>query len=737
MPPQRPPPPPRYQQSSLFQRPGQRQKSSFGISFDTDRDRDQDHILQPPLQPPSPSHHQHHQQTPSPSLPIYAHRTEILYLLETNQTVIIIGETGCGKSTQIPQYLVQAGWTRNNKAIAITQPRRIATISIASRVAEEMGGEVGGQVGYAIPFEDVSSPEQTKIKYITDQVLIREMMEDPLLTKYSVVMVDEAHERSLYTDVVLGLLKKVQRKRHDLRVIVASATIDAEHIARFFNETKAILTVSGRPHSVQVHYLTKPSADYVRTAVEAAVNIHKDDLPGDVLIFLTFAQECERAAEWIREEEQRLSSGSRHQQYTSDTARKNDKRKRMVPFTLYSGLSSAQQMAVFDPAARNTRRVICATQVAETSLTIQGIVYVIDCMYARQRCFDPIQNLESHLIAPISRSSAIQRSGRAGRLRPGHCFRLCTESDYKTLLQNTDVPEMQRASLASVVLQLKALGIDSMMTFHWLAPPPAEAMVRALETLHALGALDNDARLTHPLGVHMSELPFQDPQLARMVLAGSEVGCGEEVATVAAMLSVQSVWAHAGERALSEAKARFAVAQGDVLTYLNVWQAWSEVGGGGNEGRRKKWAYDNYISYRAMVRVEDVRKQVLMHLRRLGVGGGMRGAALVPGVGVQQRQAIIQQILKCVVKGFFINTAMLVDEGGGRYQLVGRSAQNAAKLRIHQSSVLHRCLPQWVCFVSARQTDSGWYEMQELTVLEDGPGWLTEVAGHYYYHTSS
>lgn len=717
-----------------FLRPGQQSASAFGLAFDVDRDAGGAGA--------APVFNKNERLAISEQrrrLPIYAHRTELLYLVEGHATTVVVGETGSGKTTQVPQYLHEAGWTQGGKLVACTQPRRVAAMTVASRVAEEMGCRLGQDVGYSIRFEDVSTPGVTRVRFCTDGVLLREMMDDPLLLKYSCVMVDEAHERSLATDVLLGLLKKIQRRRPDLRVIISSSTIEAEKMARFFDTSNvrrprahaegvqqgaapsrspALLSVEGRTHNVQVHYLEAPASDYIQAAVETAVNIHREDLPGDILIFLTGQDECEAAVKLLDEEGRRLQ--------------RSRLKLRMQAVALYAGLPAAHQLGVFEPAPRGVRKVVVATNIAETSVTLEGTVYVIDSCFAKQRCYNPLTGLESLLIAPISKASAAQRAGRAGRVRPGHCLRLCTEGDFEQKLPATTVPEMQRSDLSGTVLQLKSLGIDNIMHFEWLAPPPAETMIRALESLHALGALDGDARLARPLGAQMADLPL-DPVLARMLLAAGQMGCTAEVLTVVAMLSVQSVWAPGGRREVDEAKARFAVAEGDLVTYLNVWRGWEE------SGRSKKWAIENHVMHRSMLRAADIRNQLQAHLRRQGI----KQASALEGATSFDHDEELETVRKALAAGMFINAAKLTEEltvklsdqadtGASVYRLVRSAGGSAAavKLRIHHSSVLFRCRPQWVCFYAAEQNDSGWYEMRDVLAIESG--WLTELAGHVY-----
>ncbi|PNW76512.1 hypothetical protein CHLRE_11g467654v5 [Chlamydomonas reinhardtii] len=696
-----------------------------------------------------------------PSLPVSKYRRQILWLVENHAVTIIVGETGSGKTTQVPQFLLEAGWAESGYAIACTQPRRVAASTVAARVAEEMGVELGTAVGYAVRFDNAIS-ERTRIKYLTDGVLLREMMDDPLLTQYSVIMVDEAHERSLATDMLLGLLKKVLKRRPDLRLIISSATLEAGKLRDFFDtstsastarrraalaaaaaaagagvggvgcsepdRTPAVVTVEGRTHPVQVHYLQQPAADYVAAAVSAAVDIHCEDLPGDILIFLTGQEEVQAAVAQLEEQSRRLAGG--RVSYSL----------RMMPLPLYAGLPGAAQSAVFRPAPRGVRKVVAATNIAETSLTLEGVVYVVDCCFVKQRAYNPLTGLESLLVAPLSQASAAQRAGRAGRVRAGHCFRLCREEDFAQLPKVT-VPEMQRSNLVSMVLQLKSLGIDNVMRFEWLAPPPAEAMVRALEELHALRVLDDDARLTKDVGLALAALPLE-PSLGAALLAARRLGCVEELLTVAALMSVPHVWAPAAGalRAADEAKAKFAAAEGDGVTMLNVHRAWR------SSGRSSAWAGRHFLNASSLYRADEARDQLLGLLRRHGLLDANTpppscGADMEP---VCRALAAGQFMCAAVYEGTQYNPlAAESDPGVHVYRLVRYTAHKTAplKLRIHNSSVLWRSAPPCVVYRSVQQADSGWYEMQQadsglyemqgLTAVQ--PDWLVELAPHMFH----
>jgi len=458
------------------------------------------------------------------TLPVWQQKQEFLDTLEKNQTMILVGETGSGKTTQIPQFVVEAGYTSNRKQIACTQPRRVAAMSVSRRVAEEMDVTIGEEVGYSIRFEDCSS-SKTVLKYLTDGMLLREAMTDPLLERYRVIILDEAHERTLATDVLFGLLKEVLRNRPDLKLVVMSATLEAEKFQAYFN-VAPLMKVPGRLHPVEIFYTQDPERDYLEAAIRTVVQIHTCETPGDILVFLTGEEEIEDACKKITKEIQNLG----------------DQVGPVKAVPLYSTLPPAMQQKIFESAPPPLkeggppgRKVVVSTNIAETSLTIDGIVYVIDPGFAKQKVYNPRIRVESLLVSPISKASAHQRSGRAGRTQPGKCFRLYTEKSFHNDLQAQTYPEILRSNLANVVLNLKKLGIDDLVHFDFMDPPAPETLMRALETLNYLGALDDDGNLTK-LGELMSEFPL-DPQMSKMLVVSPEFNCSNEILSITAMLS--------------------------------------------------------------------------------------------------------------------------------------------------------------------------------------------------------
>ncbi|KAJ2972430.1 hypothetical protein NQ176_g7166 [Zarea fungicola] len=386
-------------------------------------------------------------------LPVHKQRQEFLDKYHSSQILVFVGETGSGKTTQIPQYVVYDELPQyNRKLIACTQPRRVAATSVAQRVADEMDVTLGEEVGYNVRFDDMSS-NKTILKYMTDGMLLREAMHDHDMSRYSCIILDEAHERTLATDILMALLKQIAGRRPDLKIVVMSATLDAQKFQRYFNDAP-LLAVPGRTYPVEIFYTPEPEKDYVEAAIRTVLQIHASEPEGDILLFLTGEDEIEDSCRKIALEAEEL-------------IREVDAGPLAV-YPLYGTLPPHQQQKIFDKApaplrkgGRPGRKVIISTNIAETSLTIDGIVYVVDPGFSKQKIYNPRIRVESLLVSPISKASAQQRAGRAGRTKPGKCFRLYTEKAFKKELIAQTYPEILRSNLANTVLELKKLDHDA------------------------------------------------------------------------------------------------------------------------------------------------------------------------------------------------------------------------------------------------------------------------------------
>lgn len=542
---------------------------------------------------------------------------------------------------------------------------------------------------------------------MTEGILLREMLADPLLQQYAVIIIDEAHERNMFTDVVMGLLKKIIRKRPALKLIITSATIDAEFFQRFYNlrstttaakdtkmdakDTACILSVEGRRHPVSVHHAQRPCADYVKETVQTIMKIHRGDRAGDILAFLTGQEEVADAVALLREHIEAAVGG------------KDD----LLVLPMYGTLTNADQLRVFFAAPKGVRKAIIATNIAETSVTIPDIVYVVDCGFVKTKWFDADSRTDSLVVVPISRAAAEQRAGRAGRVRAGKVYRLYTEEAYGELLPQS-APEMRRADLCSTVLYLKALGICNILRFDFPAPPPARHLLAALETLFALGAIARNGDLTRPVGYFLAELPVA-PMMGKMLYNSIEMGCSDEVLSIIAMLQVQSVFSRPttgqGQLQARVQKRAFEVAEGDLVALLNVFTAFVRA------GRTKEWCGRNYVIYRNLKRAYELREQ-LQRLVRNQIG--------MPVVSCAGDVRVLQ---RCIASGFFANAAYLHHSG------VYRTCRGNRELHVHPLSGLYTLRqPQFVVFCELLHTTKVW--MKDLTVIEGE--WLLELAPHYY-----
>ncbi|KAI7849071.1 P-loop containing nucleoside triphosphate hydrolase protein [Circinella umbellata] len=386
----------------------------------------------------------------------------------------------------------------------------------------------------------------------------------------------------------------------------------------------------------------------------------------------------------------------------------------LMPLPLYAGLTSEEQLQIFQPTPPHSRKVIVSTNIAEASVTLEGIVYVIDCGFVKVRAYNPKTGMEALVVTPVSKASALQRAGRAGRVRPGKAFRLYTEETYSTL-QNTSIPEIQRSNLAPVILQLKALGIDNVLRFDFLTPPPAELMIRALELLYSLNALDDVGRLTIPLGIHLAEFPV-DPMLGKILLASGDFKCSEEIVSIAAILSVQKVFINPSGKSTTknqtilDSRRKFWVEEGDHLSLLNVYNAFIKHKSG-------KWCHDRFLNFKALSRAISIRQQLVRYLKRFKV-------PMISALKHFDNEKASEQIRKCLTSGYFAQAARAEQDGSGRF----RTIRDNVVLSIHPDSVLFNRNPQWVVFHEVVETNQAY--MRDLTVIE--PDWLTELAPHFY-----
>ncbi|KYQ89599.1 DEAD/DEAH box helicase [Tieghemostelium lacteum] len=619
------------------------------------------------------------------SLPIFPYREELIQAVNDYQVLIIVGETGSGKTTQIPQYLHEAGYTKRGK-VGCTQPRRVAAMSVAARVADEMSCKLGQEVGYSIRFEDCTS-EKTVLQYMTDGMLVREFLTTPDLSNYSVLIIDEAHERTLHTDILFGLVKDIARFRPDLKLLISSATMDADKFSQYFDDAP-IFTIPGRKYDVSTLYTQAPEANYVDAVCVTVLQIHVSEPLGDILVFLTGQEEVDTVAEMLQQRTRGLGT----------------KIKELVITRIYSTLPTDLQAKIFEPTPENARKVVLATNIAETSLTIDNIIYVIDTGFCKQKIYNPKSGMESLVVQPCSQASANQRKGRAGRVAPGKCFRLYTAWSFENEMEPNTTPEIQRTNLGNVVLLLKSMGINDLVHFDFMDPPPAETLIKALEQLYALGALNDRGQLTK-LGRKMAEFPV-DPQLSKMIIASEKYQCTDEILTICAMLTVNNtIFYRPKDKAFQAdaAKKTFFHPEGDHLTLLQVYNQWRET------GYATQWCFENFIQHRSMKRAKDVREQLEGLLERVEIP-------------ITSSADDTIAIRKAITSGYFYNTAKLEKSGLYRTNKTNQSVQ------IHPSSALFDAPPKWVVYFELVLTTKEFMR----SVIEIQPQWLFEIAPHMY-----
>jgi pre-mRNA-splicing factor ATP-dependent RNA helicase DHX38/PRP16 len=618
-------------------------------------------------------------------LPAFAVREDLLRVIRDNQVVIVVGQTGSGKTTQLTQFLYEDGYAKFG-LIGCTQPRRVAAMSVAKRVSEEMGVRLGGLVGYTIRFEDCTSKETT-IKYLTDGILLRESLVEPDLDRYSCIIMDEAHERALNTDVLMGLIKKVLARRRDLKLIVTSATMNADRFSRFYGGAPEFF-IPGRTFPVDIQFSRSPCEDYVDSAVKQVLSIHVSQGAGDILVFMTGQEDIEITCELVAERLKLL----------------NDPPKLSI-LPIYSQMPADLQAKIFDKAAPGVRKVIVATNIAETSLTVDGIMYVVDCGFSKLKVYNPKMGMDTLQITPISQANGSQRAGRAGRTGPGKCFHLYTERAFRDEFYVQSIPEIQRTNLSNTVLLIKSLGVKDLLDFDFMDPPPQDVITTSLFELWALGAIDNVGDIT-TLGKTMTAFPM-DPSLAKIIITAEEYGCTDEMLTIVSMLSVPTVFYRPKERQEESdaARERFFVPESDHLTLLHVYSQWKM------NGYMDGWCIKHFLHPKALRRAKEIREQLqdIMKTQRMEI----------KSCGTDW-----DIIRRCICSGYYHQAAKV--KGIGEYV----NLRTSVTIQLHPTSALYGLgyLPDYIVYHELILTSKEY--MSCVTAVD--PHWLADLGGVFY-----
>ena len=622
------------------------------------------------------------------SLPVSQRKAEIQKLLSEHQVIVVAGETGSGKTTQLPKMCLELGFG-NLGMIGHTQPRRIAARSVAARIAEELETELGGLVGYKVRFNDQIS-DDTQIKLMTDGILLAEIQNDRFLNQYSCLIIDEAHERSLNNDFILGYLKQLLPRRRDLKLIITSATIDVERFSKHFNNAP-IIEVSGRTYPVEVRYrpvVEEDDQDQLQGILNAVDELQAEGR-GDILIFMNGEREIRDTAEALQKQ--------------------NLKHTEILP--LFARLSAQEQNKIFHPSGLN--RIVLATNVAETSLTVPGIKYVIDPGTARISRYSYRTKVQRLPIEPISQASANQRKGRCGRVSEGICIRLYSEEDFNSRPEFTD-PEILRTNLASVILQMTALGLDNIEAFPFVDAPDKRHIQDGIKLLEELGVFEivrtkaGEKRQLTAVGRQLSQLPV-DPRLAKMLLCAVSQGALHEVMIIVAALSIQDPRERPQEKqqASDEKHRRFADKKSDFLAFLNLWRYLQEQQKELSKNQFRRQCQKDFLNYLRIREWQDIYHQIRLTVREMGLP-------------INSEKAEYQQIHTALLSGLLSHIGLKEAE---KQQYLG--ARNA-HFAIFPNSVLFKKQPKWVMAAELVETSKLWGRM----VAEIEPEWIEPLAEH-------
>ncbi len=624
-------------------------------------------------------------------LPVSQKRDEIITAINNNQVIIICGETGSGKTTQLPKMCLDAG-LGIHAMIGHTQPRRLAARSVANRIAEELNTQAGNAVGYKVRFDDALN-ELSLIKLMTDGVLLSEIHHDPFLNQYDCIIIDEAHERSLNIDFLLGYLKRLITKRRDLKIIITSATIDPQRFAKHFNDAP-IIEVSGRTFPVDVEYRNTENEDGDTRDLSAAIadcvdeiSHHKlNDNCGDILVFLSGERDIREAADYL--------------------SKQNLRNTEILP--LLARLSAAEQNRIFKPSG-SKRRIILSTNVAETSLTVPGIKYVIDSGLARISRYSWRSKIQRLPIEKISQASANQRKGRCGRVSSGICYRLYSEDDFNLRNEFTD-PEIQRTNLAAVILQMQNMQLGQVEDFPFVEPPDSRLISDGYKLLYELGAINDSHQIT-PTGKQLARLPI-DPKLGRILIESVKEHCLNETLVIVSALAVQDPRERPlnKQQAADEAHKKFTDKRSDFISWLNLWNKYHSSRQTLSGNKLRKWCKDNFISWLRMREWIDTHRQISKMLKELKLKFNTSDASY-------------DQIHRALITGFLSQIGF--KEEGHEYQ-----GCRQRKFHIFPGSGLFNHGPKWVVASDIVETQKVY--ARHLAKIE--PQWVNEKAGHLIRH---
>lgn len=664
-------------------------------------------------------------------LPVFQHRDEILSYFDRNQVTILVGETGSGKSTQIPQFLLES----KSHSIAVTQPRRVAALSLAGRVSEEHGCALGEEVGYQIRFANVSDSKKTKLKYLTDGMLLRELMLDNTLSKYSVIIIDEVHERTVLTDLVLGFLKELilNKRRNDLKLIVMSATLNADLFSRFFHNAP-VLYVKGKMFPVTKMYLSESTESIVDTMLRCIIQVNMAEPEGDILCFLPGQEEIDECVGTLAKVAPFLPKEA----------------PLIEPLPLYAALSPLQQLKVFAKYPRGHRKVIVATNIAETSVTISGVKYVVDSGLRKIKVWRHQLGISTLLTTPISQSSAKQRAGRAGRESPGKVFRLYLEKQFLTQLPKEQEPEILRNDIILPILTLKKNGVDDLLNWSWIEYPGRDAILQGLASLYNLGALDDNGRVTS-IGNKMSVLPLH-PQLSAVLLHALQMGVLGVVIDIVACLSVENLILNVpsinGELRDEVNMKRLSYCPkgnhyGDLIAMKEYFDYFRVLLENNDVSEAKSWCKKLFISYKGFKNVLRVREQLKAYMRttarqdsslnsqdkektNMEINQQLDDSSFATKVGESNDEQVqlsydIAAVMKSFLKSYVNNCAI------GMPDRSFRSCSTGHLIKIHPSSVLFgKPNKDAIFYIEYVYTNKAYGRICSAIELT----WLEEVASH-------